>query len=535
MGLQPRHAVDDVHAGALQGPRPLDVALLVEPGLQLDQADRLLALLGGAHQRGDDRRVAAGAVHRLLDGEDVRVLHRLLDEPLHAAVEVVVGVVHQHVAVADDGEQVQPLALLGAQARAGARLPGRVPEVRAVHHGEGPEHREVERGPNAVGLALLDLQGRHQLLDQAVRRRLLHLQPHHVPEPAPAQLRLDRADEVVRLVGDREVRVARHPEPRRLDDLHAREEALHLGLDDVLDEDEPVVDGDQARQPRRHLDPREPGLPLDGVAHPQAEVERQPRDVREREAGTHRQRREDGVDLAVEALVDGAALVGAEVGVVRDPDARRGEPGAHLLVPDAGLLGRLLGDALVDAVEHLLAREPVRSRGQAAGLERVLHRRHAHHEELVQVAREDREELAALQQRHARVARQRQDARVEVEPRELAVDVERRVAELASGRCLGCRRHRAPILDPRAPRRKGRPLRLRAALGRQRVAPGRPDALDLEGVEARGRGRERDRLARRRPQRGGAPARCGRRRGPAGRRARPAARGPDRGPPPRRP
>ena len=133
MGLQPGEAVDHVHAGALQRPRPLDVALLVEAGLQLDEADRLLALLGGAHQRRDDRRVAAGAVHGLLDRQDVRVLDGLLHEPLDAGVEVVVGVVHQDVAVADDGEHVEPLALLGPQPHAGARLPARVAQVRAVH------------------------------------------------------------------------------------------------------------------------------------------------------------------------------------------------------------------------------------------------------------------------------------------------------------------------------------------------------------------------------------------------------------------
>ena len=61
-----------------------------------------------------------------------------------------------------------------------------------------------------------------------------------MPEPSPAQLRLDGADEVVRLVRDREVRVPRHPEARRLDDLHAREEALHVGLDHVLEKHQPV-------------------------------------------------------------------------------------------------------------------------------------------------------------------------------------------------------------------------------------------------------------------------------------------------------
>ena len=51
-----------------------------------------------------------------------------------------------------------------------------------------------------------------------------------------------------------------------------------------------------------------------------------------------------------------------------------------------------------------------------------------------------------------RHARQRQDALVEVEPGELAVDVERRVREVGDRSRLGCRRHRAPIVDVAPPR-----------------------------------------------------------------------------------
>jgi hypothetical protein len=46
----------------------------------------------------------------------------------------------------------------------------------------------------------------------------------------------------------------------------------------------------------------------------------------------------------------------------------------------------------------------------------------AHLEELVEVARPDREELRALEDRPARVARELEHAAIEVEPRELAVE-----------------------------------------------------------------------------------------------------------------
>ena len=77
----------------------------VEAGLQLDQRRDVLAVLGGLHQRLDDRAVAAGAVERLLDGQHVGVFGRALDE-VDDRVERIERMVQQHVAVGDLGEQV---------------------------------------------------------------------------------------------------------------------------------------------------------------------------------------------------------------------------------------------------------------------------------------------------------------------------------------------------------------------------------------------------------------------------------------------
>ena len=52
--LEPDQAVDDVRAGLLELAGPVDVRLLVEAGLDLDEDDDLLALLGGADQVVDD-------------------------------------------------------------------------------------------------------------------------------------------------------------------------------------------------------------------------------------------------------------------------------------------------------------------------------------------------------------------------------------------------------------------------------------------------------------------------------------------------
>jgi hypothetical protein len=63
----------------------------------------------------------------------------------------------------------------------------------------------------------------------------------------------------------------------------------------------------------------------------------------------------------------------------------------------------------------------VRRHGDAGG-DAALEARDAHHEELVEVAREDREEVGALEQRQRVVLGELEHALVEREPRQLAVE-----------------------------------------------------------------------------------------------------------------
>ena len=55
MGLEARQAVDHMAPRLLQLQRPMDVVLLVEPGLQLHQHGDLLAVVRGPHQRRNNR------------------------------------------------------------------------------------------------------------------------------------------------------------------------------------------------------------------------------------------------------------------------------------------------------------------------------------------------------------------------------------------------------------------------------------------------------------------------------------------------
>ena len=57
MHLLVREAVDDVRAGALQAPGPLDVVLFVEARFEFDDDRDLLLIFGGLEKRARDRRV----------------------------------------------------------------------------------------------------------------------------------------------------------------------------------------------------------------------------------------------------------------------------------------------------------------------------------------------------------------------------------------------------------------------------------------------------------------------------------------------
>ena len=90
-------------------------------------------------------------------------------------------------------------------------------------------------------LALLDL----ELLDQEGAHVGVHvgadLELDDLAEAPPAKLRLDRAHEVVGLVGDGEVGVADDAEVGVAQHLHAREEAVEVARDHRLERHEGVV------------------------------------------------------------------------------------------------------------------------------------------------------------------------------------------------------------------------------------------------------------------------------------------------------
>ena len=178
---------------------------------------------------------------------------------------------------------------------------------------------------------------------------------------------------------------------------------------------------------RRHLDDAEPRLvPLVLAREHDAEVEALVAHVRERVPGVDRDRREDREDLVVEALVEGGELVGREL-VGLDEHRRRRAASAGMSSAFQQLVLRVdeLVGARADRGELLVRRQPVGRQLVDLARELLLEAGDAHHEELVEVRGDDREELEPLESGTRRVVCLGEDARVELEPGELAVQVER--------------------------------------------------------------------------------------------------------------
>ena len=80
VGLVSDHAVHHMRADRLQTPCPVDVGFLVEARQQLHHHRDFLAALRRRDQRFHQFGIGARAVHRLLDGDHVRIAGGLLDE-----------------------------------------------------------------------------------------------------------------------------------------------------------------------------------------------------------------------------------------------------------------------------------------------------------------------------------------------------------------------------------------------------------------------------------------------------------------------
>ncbi len=175
-------------------------------------------------------------------------------------------------------------------------------QLRPVERGDGPQPVEVEGPPDDIDVVVGEVELPGQQFAHLVGHGLVDLEAHRPPEPAPAQLHLDRGQQIVGLVLlEGQVGVAGDPEGMVALDVHAREERAEVGGDDLVERYEPlpVRRDDEAGQQRWHLDPGKTALPARRVAHDHRQVERQVGDVGEGVAGVDRQRGQDREDSAL--------------------------------------------------------------------------------------------------------------------------------------------------------------------------------------------------------------------------------------------
>jgi hypothetical protein len=134
-----------------------------------------------------------------------------------------------------------------------------------------------------------------------------------------------------------------------------------------------------------------------------------------------RERRQHREDRLHEALIEPDAFFCADL---LNPD-HRDAGGAHLGAqarPDALLLGHQRLGAAVDRRELLGGRAALLARRRHTLAHLPLQAGDAHHVELVEIVRRDRQEAQPLEQRMHGALRLAEDALVEREPRQLAID-----------------------------------------------------------------------------------------------------------------
>ena len=123
------------------------------------------------------------------------------------------------------------------------------------------------------------------------------------------------------------------------DGLHAREEAVEVRRDDLLERYEPLAvrEHEEARQEGRHLDACEALLAGHRVAHHHREVQGEVRDIRERVRGVDRQRREHREHALVEDAPEVLPVHLRQLVPVAEADADLVECGRDLAGEDGGL------------------------------------------------------------------------------------------------------------------------------------------------------------------------------------------------------
>jgi hypothetical protein len=259
----------------------------------------------------------------------------------------------------------------------------------------------------------------------------------------------DGAQQVVRVpLVELEVTGARDPEEMRAVHPRVRVQQVDVGAQHFLDWDHGERPARNLEQPlgvARQLQLGE--VRLAARAAPEHHGQREPevRQVRQWMPGAqrHRQRRELGIDLVAAACAKARLLLGGEVAPAKNPHAQR-LGGAQAFGSAARLGVDDRRDLALHAIEPIAGRhpvEPARVCTVAAAGRALPKLGHAHHVDLVEIARDDAEEAEALPERRGGILRDRQHATLKGQKAHLGAEHLRDGVRLGDERGLVVRAH----------------------------------------------------------------------------------------------
>ena len=434
MGLVPDNAVNHLGAGALQVVGEFYVGRLVEARPQFDDHRHLLAVGGGVGERLHHRRLGAGPIERLADGQHLRVLGGLAQK-LQDRRKGLKGMVQQNVSGGDGLKHV----VGAANALRHRRHEPWILEVRAVHQiRHGGQAHQVHRPVAAVKVVRRQVELRHQKGFELLWAILGHFKAHRIAVAARRQLSLQRPQQVVHLLFvHKEVAVARNPKLIDAGGLHAGEQLVHVRVDDRRKQDEVIRPfGAGLRQPHHpgqgpgRLDDGLAAVAAKGVLALEVDDERQAlvQGVREWMGRVQADGAHDGRQFMIEVALDPLSLGVAPFLLVDEADVLCAQGRQQHFVQHRILLVYDRSSGLGDAPQLLRRRKVVRAALHGAVGLLLLEAGDPYFKKLVQQGAGDAEKAQPFKQRQRFRLGLGQHPPVELQQRELPIDVEVRVA-----------------------------------------------------------------------------------------------------------
>ena len=208
-------------AGFFQLLRPLDIIFLVKTRFQLDEDQDLFPGLRRRRQSGNNRRLPADAIKRLLNRQDVWIARRLLNE-LDNRAEALERMIQDNVAVPEDGKNIA----LTKKRRRRLRNEARIFQVGPIADKLRKLRKESQiEGPwDPVDVDIRNFQIFIKLLNNRGRRVPIDFEPDDLAPLAFMQLIFDFHQQISRVfVVDFQIGVPGDPKTRDIADLDAAE------------------------------------------------------------------------------------------------------------------------------------------------------------------------------------------------------------------------------------------------------------------------------------------------------------------------